>query len=206
MIEDLLSALAPRDCVGCGASCRDVLCTECDEALPWAIWPVARLVDGCDGAWFYGNYDGPVGGMVRRAKYRPDVSCGRAVADMVATAVTGRTPTVHAVVPVPQTRISTLHRGFSPVRLVARSSARALQVPIVDCLERVRDTQQAGLAPSERQENARASYIGRGPCPERVLLVDDVLTSGATAGACAKALKAAGAKAVYLLAVCDAMS
>ncbi|MCP4809617.1 MAG: ComF family protein [Proteobacteria bacterium] len=206
MFADLLGALAPRDCVGCGLPSRDVLCKDCDEALPWAVWPMARLFEGCDAAWFYGNYDGPVGGMARRAKYRPDPSCARALAGMVSQAVRGRVPAVDAVVPVPQTRISTLQRGFSPVRTVAASVARELGVPLVDSLERTRGVQQAGLDPSARAVNAHGSYESSGPAPRRVLLVDDVVTSGATVSSCAQSLLGAGAENVYVLAVCDALS
>ena len=206
MFTDLLGALAPRECVGCGVGCRDVLCCECEDALPWTIWPVARLVEACDAAWFYGNYDGPVGGMVRRAKYRPDPSAARAVAGMLASACSGRVPVVDAVVPVPQTAMSTLSRGFSPVRTAAARVAAAIDAPLVDALKREREVQQAGLDPAERLENARSSYLAAGRSPRRVLLVDDVVTTGATASSCAMALHAAGAEVVYLLAVCDALS
>ncbi len=97
-------------------------------------------------------------------------------------------------------------RGFNQAALLARGPARRLGLPLdVGLLVRRRDTAaQVGLGEAERRRNVRRAFAlrpGRRAAGLRVLLVDDVATSGATADACARALRAAGARSVDVLAL-----
>lgn len=206
LLTATLDVLLPTDCAGCGLTRqrRGALCSDCFEELPLGVWSLQHVPEGCDTAVFYGLYDGPLGTMVRRAKYRPDPGSARALARLVAQTVCEQWPEIDAVVPVPQTTASTLSRGFSPVRVVAEGLARALDAELIDGLERRVGRQQAGLGRRGRQENARRAYRGARKVPARVLLVDDVVTSGATAATCALELAAVGAEEVHFFAICDA--
>jgi ComF family protein len=206
LLSATLDVLLPTDCAGCGLprQRRGVLCSDCLEELPLGVWALQYTPDGCDTAVFYGHYDGPAGTMVRRAKYRPDPGIARELGKLVSSSVDEQWPALDAVVPVPQTRAATLSRGFSPVRIVAEALARALDVEVVDALERRTGRQQAGLPRAGRLDNARRAYRATAGVPGRVLLVDDVVTSGATAATCAYELIRAGADEVHLLAICDA--
>jgi predicted amidophosphoribosyltransferase len=79
---------------------------------------------------------------------------------------------------------------------LGRAVARELGLPFSRRrLEKTRTTEQQSRLPyADRADNVRGAFAGRGTCPERVLLVDDVATSGATAGDCAQALREVGAK------------
>ncbi len=110
---------------------------------------------------------------------------------------------VDIVIPVPMHWTRRWSRGFNQAERLARRVARARHVPVVAGLARVKRTPpQAGLTHSERQRNMQSVFVARHAkrlAGRRVLLIDDVFTTGATAGACAVALKEAGARSVVLL-------
>jgi ComF family protein len=110
-----------------------------------------------------------------------------------------------AVVPVPLHWRRQWQRGFNQSELLARAIARRSGIPVVRALRRVRPTlTQAGLSNTDRRRNVAAAFRCRGARRvegRRILLIDDVMTTGATAAACALALKRAGARKVALLTV-----
>jgi predicted amidophosphoribosyltransferase len=87
--------------------------------------------------------------------------------------------------------------------LLARTIARRCGVPVIHALKRVRPTvAQAGLSNTGRRQNVAAAFRPRRAVEgKRILLIDDVMTTGSTAAACALALKRAGASEVALLTV-----
>jgi ComF family protein len=108
------------------------------------------------------------------------------------------------IVPLPLHWWKRWQRGFNQTDLLASEIARRWNVPVRRIVRRrKRTTPQAGLTNAQRRLNVRAAFaVSRTRLDGlRVLLVDDVLTTGATAGACARALKQAGAAHVTLLAL-----
>ncbi len=108
------------------------------------------------------------------------------------------------VIPVPLHRRRQRQRGYNQSELLARSAARVLRFPLYpDGLKRKRETlPQSGLTDRQRMENVQAAFeIGSGlPVQGRqILLVDDILTTGATLNACARVLLASGAAGVDVL-------
>ena len=102
------------------------------------------------------------------------------------------------MVPVPLHRRRLRRRGFNQAALVARVVARESGLPLALArLVRVRDTpSQGGLSPAGRMANVAGAFEARSVDGKRVVLVDDVWTTGATARACARALGVAGALSV----------
>ena len=117
----------------------------------------------------------------------------------------GGAPPFDMVVPIPTTPGRLRRRGFNPAGLLARGVADALGIPFLEALTRPAEApRQVGLPPSERAANVRDAFIVEGdsldpPLPPQVLLVDDVLTTGATAAAAAGALARAGVSRVGML-------
>ncbi len=120
------------------------------------------------------------------------------------------------VVPVPLFRGKRRQRGFNQAEALARSAVKAMRRARPDwtltvatgVLERRRSTQsQAGLTPHQRRANLRGAFFAPAPAKIKgadILLVDDIYTTGATARACAQALRRAGARSVYVATVARA--
>lgn len=112
---------------------------------------------------------------------------------------------VDAIVPVPLHPAREREREFNQSAVLAAVAAKKLQVPVLDCLKRVRYTlTQTHFHREERFENLGGAFALKGRCDlggRNLALVDDVLTTGSTAHACARVLKDAGASAVVVITV-----
>jgi predicted amidophosphoribosyltransferase len=106
-------------------------------------------------------------------------------------------PVADAVTWVPSDGLRLLERGHHPAHRLARELARRWQLPGVELLDRVGiSPRQTGLGPAARRRNVRGAFQPRADVPERVLLVDDVYTTGSTVSAAAAALRIGGARTV----------
>lgn len=149
----------------------------------------------------------PADAMVHALKYEGwaelAAEMGRDMARVTLPPVAAGTPRV--VVPVPTTSARVRARGYNQAHLLAAAVANALGLGLVEGLARTRGgSTQVSLHPSQRRANVRGVFAAREKeIPllrgAHVLLVDDVLTTGATAGAAATALARAGAKEITLL-------
>jgi ComF family protein len=110
-----------------------------------------------------------------------------------------------AIVPMPLHWRKRWQRGFNQADLLAHEISRRTHTPVRQALRRIRFTAtQAGLTNARRRKNVSGAFRSKGADVlrgQRVLLVDDVMTTGSTAAACARALKMAGARQVVLLTV-----
>lgn len=119
-------------------------------------------------------------------------------------------PKPDVVVPVPLHKKRLRQRGFNQAQLLAQQLGRSFQIPVAPRgLLRVRPTAaQAGLSGSARRDNLASAFAPGDPAAvrgQKVLLVDDVLTTGATAHACARTLRRAGAEEVAVLTLARAI-
>ncbi len=139
-------------------------------------------------------------GAAKQAIHRLKFSGWRDVAGALAGAVaTAPIPAVEAITWVPLARGRRAERGFDQARALAVALARDLDVPAVRLLRRPVSTgPQARRSRDERRSAMRGAFVAHGRVPDRVLLVDDVLTTGATAAAAGEALVAAGAREVHV--------
>jgi ComF family protein len=157
-----------------------------------------------DEAWCFGAYDGTLRELIHLFKYdRIRTLAGPLGARLAAAVPMERCFDV--VVPTPLHWLRRWRRGFNQSDLLARELARRLRIPVRAALRRRRVTRaQAGLTYARRRANVSGAFTVRRPewvAGKRVLLVDDVMTTGATANACAAALKQAGAARVTFVAV-----
>jgi competence protein ComFC len=159
---------------------------------------------GFDAAYCFGSYEGTLRELVHLFKYGRMKPLGKTLADHLAAALP-RDKSFDAVVPMPLHWRREWQRGFNQSVLLARATARRCGIPMVNAVRRTRATEtQAGLSNARRRENVAGAFrVKKGALVEgrRILLIDDVMTTGATASACALALKRAGAKSVTLLAL-----
>lgn len=157
---------------------------------------------GFDAALCYGAYEGVLRDLIHLFKYGRMKPLAGPLGDHLMRALPPE-PAFDAVVPVPLHWLRKWQRGFNQSEALARYIARRRGIPMLDAARRRRATRpQAGLSNSVRRGNVAGAFeIKRGHpvAGLRVLLVDDVLTTGATGSACALALKRAGAHSVCLL-------
>jgi ComF family protein len=159
---------------------------------------------GFDAAYCFGAYEGTLRTLIHLFKYSAIRPLAWPLADLLADALP-RDQRFDAIVPVPLHWRRRWQRGFNQSELLARSLGRRTGVPVLGALKRTRATPaQAGLSNTRRRQNVTLAFGCRRPeriRGKRVLLIDDVMTTGSTAGACALALKRAGAAKVAVLTV-----
>jgi ComF family protein len=157
---------------------------------------------GFDAVYTYGSYEGSLRKLIHLFKFEKIHTLARPLGDFLAR-VLPREERFDAIVPMPLHWRRRWERGFNQSELLAREIGRRWNVPVKKLVRRVKATvPQAGLTNAKRRANVGGAFESRpNVAGARVLLVDDVLTTGATAAACARALKRAGAKHVALLAV-----
>jgi predicted amidophosphoribosyltransferase len=150
---------------------------------------------------------GPARRAIHRLKYAGWRGVGEALAGAMVEA--GPMPPAQAVTWVPLGRRRLAERGFDQARVLAQGVARRLDLPCAPLLQRrVSSGPQARRSGADRRTALLGAFepIAGAGTPGRVLLVDDVLTTGATAAACAQALVAGGAREVHVLAAARAFS
>ena len=190
----LLDLLFPPRCPFCRRLLTErhaLLCPDCQRTLPWLEGDSARRTGE-----FFGvcvsplAYRGPVREAVHRYKFSGSRSYARPFGQLMAQCVRD-----HLV-------LGGDPRQACLARLLAEEAARVLEVPALPLLSKTRDTPpQSGL---EEAGQRRANVLGVYRAPDaaaglRVLLADDVVTTGSTVEECAKILKIYGAAAVYVV-------
>ncbi len=194
VLSGLVGLVAPDRCAACdrihdvrhGAFCR----------------PCDALVERCHGTGAVFEYGGPVADAIGRFKYEDRSELGRVLGARMAEEARVWAGRVEGVVPVPLHWRRRRARGYDQAALLAKPVARALEVPaLLRCLRRTRNTpSQLDLSHTARLRNVRGAFRSR-PLEgsPRLLLVDDVRTTGATLSAATNALRAAGAGDVQTL-------
>ncbi len=218
--QAVLDAVFPPRCVACGAH-GSFLCQACREALPRALpprcplcWQPERQGAMCGrcaaarptfvGARTVCLYEGPAREAVRALKYHHLAALARPMAEVMAVYLESEALPADVVVPVPLFGRRQRLRGYNQSALLARELARLSGLPLVERgLARRRDTppQARSVDAEARRRNVSDAFAAdrrrvEGRC---VLVIDDVMTTGATLDACAQALGQAGAASVWAL-------
>ncbi len=215
-----LDFIFPKWCVGCG-SAGGFLCSNCRKTLPRIASPVcprcgrpqaeASLCSGCieglvnlDGIRSPFRFENTVRQAVHRLKYDNLRALAKPLAELLHDYVELCPVPGEVLVPVPLHRKRLRERGYNQSGLLARELGRMMGLPVVDnCLTRERHNPPQ--ARTSNVEERRQNVLDLFSCRDRrlsnkkVILIDDVATSGATLDSCASTLKQSGAASVWAL-------
>lgn len=213
LLAAVKGALSPPTCAACDARVRVrvVFCRPCAATLepppPPKESPAAdpRLAD----IVAFGAFEGALSIALRRLKYQERPELAAPLGHLARLAARRAGLTADLVVPVPLHPRRLVERGYNQAALLAAEVAVELAAPLVArALVRLRHTpQQAHLDRAGRLVNVRSAFRARRPSAihgRRVVLVDDVATTGSTLTACTEALLAAGAASVTAIVVARA--
>jgi ComF family protein len=212
--NDAARLLWPSRCLACGEHGEEALdlCAACLRALPWnqcacprCAMPLPVPAAACGTclqrppplALVHAAcvYAPPLDRLLPRFKFHHDLAAGRLLAQLMADACSVL-PRPEALVPIPLHRARLRQRGYDQALELAKPLARALQLPLIeDLLIRRRATAaQSELDAVARRRNLRNAFVVRDDhaLPAHVVLIDDVMTTGATLHAAANALLRAG--------------
>lgn len=192
-------------CIRCGVEStllegEDFTCSDCLRHPP-----------AINRTFIVARYEHAFRDLIHTFKYRKGLwlaeDLGRYLLATYLERIQGAGIQIDAIIPVPMQRAKRRKRGYNQTELLTAYLARHLQLPVLKhALKRVRTNviSQTRLHRSERLQNAKRAYRlahNIDLTGKTILLVDDVVTTGATCNACAEHLRTAGAEAVYVLAL-----
>jgi competence protein ComFC len=198
-----LSAIPPPVCQKCGlpTSPQDLLCSSCE--VRDHFFSFARS---------YGPFDEIFQKIIHLFKYRGKLSLSKPLAALMGATVRGdaRYSPMEALIPVPLHSAKRRARGYNQSELLARDLSRTIGPPLLErVLVRTLNTRsQSKLSLSGRMANVQDAFRVKAPRQiqdRQIVLVDDVLTTGATADACASVLLKAGAAQVSVITMARAV-
>jgi ComF family protein len=197
----LLSLVAPPLCLACGAAAQvhQPLCRACRADMRWLAFEQAELPG--PPVWAAVSYDGPARALVAALKFRGAIGVADAMAAQMAACAPPGLLEGRALVPVPLHPARRRRRGFNQAEELARALSRRTGLPLADCLRRTAGGARASQVGRGREERLGAldgafRLRAESPVPMRALLVDDVVTTGATLAACAAGLESGGVRQV----------
>ena len=208
LLQAAVSLVVPPACWSCRgpATAGEPLCGSCGAMLPWleprAPLPARSVLRA---AWAPLAYEGVARNLVHALKFAGAAGIAPAMAGHACDALPPRAfPDGAALVPVPADPARRRRRGFDHAEALAGALAALTGLEVARPLERLRASRsrQRGLGRAGRLAGEGISVRPRRPAPPACVLVDDVLTTGATAAACAGALAGAGARDVVFVAYC----
>lgn len=210
LLNRVLDLLYPPRCAFCHKllySGEDGVCPKCREQLPYtkslAERPGLKNIDRCVSPLFY---EKDVRDSLHRFKFSQRTGYAGIYAGFMVKCIDENDISCDSITWAPVSRKRLRSRGYDQSELLARAIASRLQLPCVRMLNKVRDTKAQSLLRDfrQRQENVKGAYRCSNPDAvkgKRVLLIDDIVTTGSTLTECASALKEAGAASVQALTV-----
>ena len=217
--QALLDLLFPPRCVGCRrigewfcAACRQAIdkilppiCNRCGRPLNRTNCPYCQklplLIDGTRAVTFF---EGSVRQAIHALKYDHRPELAQPLGALLSDYFSAHPIPADALVPIPLHSERERGRGYNQAHLLAQELGRSCHLPVWnDVLTRTRHTRpQVELDAADRRDNVHEAFIATTRVTDaRILLIDDVCTTGATMEACGLALKECGAKTVWGLAI-----
>lgn len=216
MIDELLQIVAPHHCSGCGKT-GTLLCQNCKYDIisdPFSLCIACGIVltgqsgicGGCrvpySRAWCVGARQEALEHLIDTYKFANARSAFKSLAELLDTHLPELPDTVR-IVPIPTVASHIRQRGYDHMALIATQFARQRGVGVDPVLSRVTNTRQRSASRRERNKQAKAAFVCTTQLDKNTpyLLIDDVVTTGATLKYAAKALRDQGAQTVWVASI-----
>ena len=208
MWSELLDLLYPPRCAFCHRLLREsgaTVCRDCLKSLPYTGTQAERgklaHIERCLAPLYYEN---KVRASLHRFKFRQLTGYAGIYSEFMVKCIDENQISCDIITWAPVSRKRLRKRGYDQARLLAEAIAAQVGLPCLPLLEKIRDTEPQSLQKDDarRKKNAKGAY--RCSAPEqaqgkRILLIDDIVTSGATLKECARVLRSAGAGPIVAL-------
>lgn len=180
------------------------ICKKCEDTLKFcddSFW-IEKDKQKCR-CYSVSYYSGIMMELILRLKYRSDFKAGEIISGYMIKLIMKKDIKCDYIAYVPMTKISLKKRGYNQSKYLAKSVSEATGIQLIHCLQKVGQTKdQIGLTGDERWQNVKNSikFINKKDIKnKKILLVDDVVTTGATALSCVYELKRNGAEEITVL-------
>lgn len=200
----LISLLFPHRCSGCN-KLFTLLCEDCRQCIDFTCFPLKKLQQhiGCDSLYALSFYSYPIKQLLQDMKYRGVKDCCVVASSLLYHGAHREKVDLVTAAPMHWKRLR--HRGFNQAEVIAKDLAQKIHVPYMQLLAKNKHTpQQAHLSRKKRSNNLDSSIVGQNTAQirgKRILLIDDVVTTGSTLRSCTQALKKHSAAEVHALVV-----
>lgn len=217
MVDNFLQYLAPHHCCGCGESgsslclnCKyniisepEGLCVSCIKQIALRTGICSSCSPPYSRAWIVGQHSGALSQLIEGYKFKMERASAYVIAELLAGS-TPKLPDNCAVIPIPTIQKHVRERGFDHTLLIAKRFAKLKDVRLESSvLKRANNTIQVGKTSVERRAQAKSAFKvdSRVDGKKVYLLIDDVMTTGATLWYAAKCLKEAGVNDIWIAVV-----
>ena len=198
-LEALLDIIYPYDnkCIICGVEGFLGICSKCKSEI--------KRVHQQEEIMAYGYYGGVLKKLILNLKYHKSFIAGKVLADLLCQIIIEKKLSIDCICYVPISKYSLKKRGFNQCSVLAKNISSILDIPVIDCLVKVKETkEQKLLGKEERMKNILDAFEIKNKeklFKKNILLIDDVYTTGATINECKKNIEKCNINKIYLLTI-----
>ncbi len=198
-LEALLDIIYPYDnkCIICGVEGFLGICSKCKSDI--------KRVHQQEEIMAYGYYGGVLKKLILNLKYHKSFIAGKVLADLLCQIIIEKKLSIDCICYVPISKDSLKKRGFNQCSVLAKNISSILDIPVIDCLVKVKETkEQKLLGKEERMKNILDAFEIKNKeklFKKNILLIDDVYTTGATINECKKNIEKCNINKIYLLTI-----
>lgn len=204
----VLQVIYPSDekCILCGddVNADDFICTKCEGSIKFCN--SIFMVKQGDASFSYHSvsyYSGAMMELILKLKYKSNFRAGEVIAEYMINIIKAENIEFDSIAYIPMTKVAIKKRGYNQSEYLAKIIGNKTNTPVIHCLGKVKQTRdQIGLNGNERWSNVFGSFkiLNKNSVKnKKILLVDDVITTGATAFSCAHELMKCDAKKITIL-------
>ena len=197
--EALLDIIYPYEnkCIICGVEGFLGICSKCRSDI--------KRVNQQEEIMAYGYYGGVLKKLILNLKYHKSFIAGKVLADLLCQIIIEKKLSIDCICYVPISKDSLKKRGFNQCSVLAKNISSILDIPVIDCLVKIKETkEQKLLGKEERVKNILGAFEVKNKeklFKKNILLIDDVYTTGATINECKKNIEKCNINKIYLLTI-----